>query len=286
MIQVRAHGKINLTLDVLGKRQDNYHEVKMIMQEIGLYDLVDVRRDSSFSGIELLSDIPGLKVENNLAYKAAKLLMDKFALKDGVHIEVIKRIPIAAGLAGGSADAAGVIIGMNDEFGLKMTTQEMCTFGEKIGSDVPFCICGGTMLAEGRGEILTRLPSMPEYNVVLAKPQIEVATAWAYAEYDNVVAKEHPDTDKAVEALKNGDIKTLCGLLCNVLENVTERDYREIKMIKEVMIHHGAMASLMSGSGPTVFGLFDNLETAENVVEKLENLDGVQVILTKTVCRE
>lgn len=283
MIQVRAHGKINLTLDVLGTRPDRYHEVKMIMQEIDLYDLVDVRRDSSLTGIELLSDIPGLPAENNLAYKAAKLIMDTFALQDGVHIEIIKRIPIAAGLAGGSADAAGVIIGMNEEFSLGMTEQDMCRLGEQIGSDVPFCICGGTMLAEGRGEVLTRLPSLPQCHLVLAKPQIEVSTGWVYTEYDKVAAKVHPDTQKVVEALRSGDIKALGGLLCNVLENVTEKTYREVTMIKEVMIHHGALGSLMSGSGPTVFGLFEDLKTAKNVVNKLEHLDGVQVILTKTV---
>lgn len=286
MIKINANAKINLTLDILGKRADGYHEVKMIMQEIDLFDLIDIRRDTLNGGINILSDIPGLEMEKNLAYKAAKLLVDKFAIKDGVAIELVKRIPIAAGLAGGSADAAGVIVGMNEEFDLKLTEKEMCELGAQIGSDVPFCICGGTMLAEGRGERLTRLPDMPACYIVLAKPQVEVSTAWAYSEYDKVETAVHPNTDAAIAALKEKNLEKISDNLCNVLESVTEKKYREITMLKEVMLHEGALSCMMSGSGPTVFGIARDKETAERIAAKLENFDEVRVVVTKTVGKE
>lgn len=285
MLTLNARAKINLTLDILGKRPDNYHEVKMVMQQIELSDIVKLREGPVGTGINLISDVPGLpSVERNLAYKAAKLLVDEFAIKQGIYMEVTKRIPIAAGLAGGSTDAASVLTGMNEMFNLGLKTEQLCELGARIGSDVPFCIRGGTMLATGRGEILQPLPAMPECYVVLAKPQVEVSTAWAYQQYDAMETVQHPNTEDVITCLQQSDLKGIANLLCNVLESVTIKEYKEIELIKQLMTHHGALASMMSGSGPTVFGLVDDADKAEYIAEKLEALENVQVILTKTVC--
>jgi len=285
MLTVDARAKINLTLDILGKRPDNYHEVAMVMQQIELSDVLDVRLGAKGDGINLISDIPGLpNVERNLAYKAAKLVVDKFAIQQGIHMELTKRIPIAAGLAGGSSDAAAVIVALNEMFNLGLKVDELCELGAEIGSDVPFCMQGGTMLATGRGEILKPLPAMPACYVVLAKPQVSISTAWAYQNYNAKSVIVHPQNTEIIKCLKQGDLQSISKLLCNVLESVTIKEHAEIAMIKELMLQHGAMASLMSGSGPTVFGLTPDEDKAKYIVKKLEDLSNTQVILTKTVC--
>jgi len=285
MLTVDARAKINLTLDILGKRPDKYHEVAMVMQQIELSDILTFRLGLKGDGITLLSDIPGLpNVERNLAYKAAKLVIDKFAIQQGVYMELTKRIPIAAGLAGGSTDAAAVIVALNELFNLGLRVDELCELGAEIGSDVPFCIRGGTMLATGRGEILKPLPAMPACYVVLAKPQVSISTAWAYQNYNAESVNVHPQNTEIIKCLAQGDLQSIGKLLCNVLESVTIKEYAEIAMIKELMLQHGAMASLMSGSGPTVFGLTPDEEKAKYIVKKLEDLCNTQVILTKTVC--
>ncbi len=285
MIQINARAKINLTVDILGRREDGYHEVKMVMQQIDLHDTVSVRR-SGTPGVELSCRIPGLAAEKNLAYKAARLLMDTCKIREGVAIEIEKRIPVAAGLAGGSADAAGVLLGMNKEFALQLTQEELCALGAKIGSDVPFCISGGTMLAEGRGEKLRRLAPLPQCHVVLAKPPIEVSTAWAYGEYDKTPACTHPATERMLAALERGDLASVGALLENALENVTAKKYGDIARLKTFMQQNGALASLMSGSGPTVFALVENENTAKAMSGNLAELGDVQVFLTKTFNRE
>lgn len=287
MLTVDARAKINLTLDILGKRPDGYHEVSMVMQQIELSDILKLREGPKGTGINLISDLPGLpSVERNLAYKAAKLVMDKFKIEQGLYMELTKRIPIAAGLAGGSTDAASVLVSINELFNLGLDLDELCTLGSQIGSDVPFCIRGGTMLATGRGEILKPLPMMPKCYVVLAKPQINVSTAWAYQNYQSEKVVKHPENEKIIQCLAKDDLTGIGKLLCNVLESVTMEAYADIAMIKQLMIHHGAMASLMSGSGPTVFGLTPDKEKAEYIADKLRELTTAKVILTKTVYQD
>lgn len=285
MLTIHARAKINLTLDILGKRPDGYHEVAMVMQAIALSDLLAFTETAKGSGIVLLGDVPGISdVRRNLAYKAAKLMMDTFHIHQGIQIELTKRIPIAAGLAGGSTDAAAVITAMNELFQLKLKPEQLCAVGAQIGSDVAFCIRGGTMLATGRGEILKPLPSMPECHVVLAKPQVRVSTAWAYQNYRPERVKDHPDTEGMHVCLEKNDLAGIGKLLCNVLESVTINRYAEIADIKALMVRYGALASLMSGSGPTVFALTPDEERAAYIAEKLREKTGAQVILTKTVC--
>ena len=254
MVTVKANAKINLTLDILSKRLDGYHEVEMVMQSVGLFDTIRMERQQT--GISLRMDTEELLAdETNLAWKAARLFSDVYRIQEGVSIEIEKRIPIAAGLAGGSADAAGVLIGMNRLFGKGLTAKDLCALGEQIGSDIPFCIEGGTMLATGRGEILHRLPDLPPLFVVLAKPPVSVSTAWAYRNYDETGALYHPDTKAMITALSDGRVDHVASCLANVLEEVTQKEYTIIETYKRVLMNNGAIASLMSGSGPTVFAL-------------------------------
>ena len=284
MLTIDARAKINLSLDILGKRDDGYHEVAMIMQQLELSDVVNVREAPCGSGIELLSDIPGLPtVERNLAYKAAKLIYDKFSIKQGIAIEITKRIPIAAGLAGGSTDAAAVLTALNDIFNLGMSIDDLCHLGAQIGSDVPFCIQGGTALATGRGELVQPIAALPQCHVVLAKPQASVSTAWAYSNYCADLVKNHPRNEQIIELIKQKNLTDISDLLCNVLESVTIKRYPEIEKLKRLMINHGATVALMSGSGPTVFALTPDYERAEYIAERLKELTSTQVILTKTV---
>ena len=285
MLKINAYAKINLTLDILGKRPDGYHEVSMIMQSVGLADELCLEKQAAGRGIELVCDKPGLPVDSrNLAYRAAELVLSTYKIASGVRIGLKKRIPMAAGLAGGSADAAAVLRGLNELFSLRLTTKQLCALGEKLGSDVPFCICGGTMLAEGRGELLTRLPDMPECFVVLAKPAADVSTAWVYQNYRPEQVAVHPATRAVIDCLESGDLKGISQLLCNVLESVTINRYKEIDLLKKLMLEHGAMASLMSGSGPTVFGLTEDQKTAEHIAEQLRKLTNARIFVTKTVC--
>lgn len=285
MLIVNAQAKINLTLDITGKRPDNYHEVAMVMQAIELSDQIKFSEEAKGTGITLSCNVPGLPCgERNLAYRAAQLFLEQFAIKQGVSLELTKKIPIAAGLAGGSTDAAAVLISLNKLFGTGLAQKDLCQMGAKLGSDVPFCIQGGTKLATGRGEILESLPSMPECHVVLAKPPVKVSTAWAYQNYRAEKVSKHPDTTGIITCLERGDLTGIGRLLCNVLESVTMNRYTEIARIKGLMLKQGAMASLMSGSGPTVFGLTPDPQKAAYIAEKLRALTSAQVILTKTVC--
>lgn len=283
MITINANAKINLTLDILGKRSDGYHEVAMVMQEIGLCDIISLERKPA--GIELTMDKAELPADNtNLAYKAAQLFLAALHINSGVAIDIKKSIPIAAGLAGGSADAAGVLRGMNELFSTGLTTEMLCKLGEKLGSDVPFCICGGTMLATGRGEILKRLPPIPECYVVLAKPKVAVSTAWAYKMYDECETEKHPDNVAIISALESGNITQVSNLLGNVLEDVTCRAYKEIDEYKRIMLQNGATAAMMSGSGPTVFAIAESLVTAEKIASAIrEKADAEAVHVVKTV---
>ncbi len=281
MVTVEANAKINLTLDILGKRPDGFHEVAMVMQTIGLHDTLVMEKTER--DIELSINVPWLKAdEKNLAWRAAELIRQEYGLEGGVRIELTKRIPVAAGLAGGSADAAAVFKGMNDLYGLQLDEEKLCELGARLGSDIPFCIMGGTMLATGRGEVLTRLSDMPETWVVLAKPRISVSTAWAYQNYDEQGADRHPDNEAIKQAIACGNRKAVAGLLCNVLESVTIKKYDVIAEYKQMMLDKGAMASMMSGSGPTVFGLAKSREQAESIADVLRQETNADVFVTRT----
>ncbi len=269
--KLRAYGKINLGLDVLRKREDGYHDVRMIMQTVGLYDQIDLFFRQA-SGIQIETNLPYLPVnENNLVYKAAQMLMEEFQVTNGVFIRLRKMIPVAAGMAGGSSDAAAVLVGINKMFHLGLSMEELMERGVKIGADVPYCIMRGTALSEGIGEKLTALPPMPQCQVLLAKPAISVSTKYVYENLcaNSLKPPQHPDIDGMIEAIGEGNLLEVSKHLGNVLELVTARKYPVIEEIKNVMRRHGALGALMSGSGPTVFGLFDNPKAASSAYEEL-----------------
>lgn len=251
---VKAPAKINLSLDVLGKREDGYHEVEMVMTTVDLADRLEIshKEENSISILSHNRFVPD--DERNLAYKAAKLLKEKFHIQTGVNIKIEKNIPVAAGLAGGSSDAAAALKGLNELWNLGLSVEELAKLGAEIGSDVSFCVYGGTALAKGRGEKIQPLPAPPKCWVILAKPSIGVSTSDVYGRLD-VSNIEHPNTGKMIEAIQNGNYEQMCANLGNVLESVTLEMHPEVKQIKEYMKRFGADAVLMSGSGPTVFGL-------------------------------
>lgn len=261
-IKLKALAKINLGLDVVRRREDGYHEVRMVMQTIHLYDQLRIQK-SEMPGIQIHSNLSFLPVnENNLVYKAGKLLMDEFDIHTGVSVELNKRIPVAAGMAGGSTDAAAMLYGMNQLFGLKLKRKDLMERGVQIGADVPYCIMRGTALAEGIGEKLSSLPPMVKCPVLIAKPAVSVSTKFVYQNLKLNEQTPHPDIDALITDIRNSDLDNICADMGNVLETVTIPNYPVIAQIKEQMLKSGAKASMMSGSGPTVFGLFGDEETA------------------------
>lgn len=268
-IQLKALAKINLGLDVLRRREDGYHEVKMIMQTIGLHDDLEIRKTKT-PGIQVKTNLYYLPTnENNLVYKAAKLLMDEFQIQDGVSIQLKKRIPVAAGMAGGSSDGAAVLWGINQMYGLGLSMQELMERGVRLGADVPYCIQRGTALAEGIGEKLSVLPPMPKCTILIAKPGISVSTKFVYENLhaNDLKPEQHPDVDSMIEAMRQKDLGLLCSRMGNVLETVTIPAYPVINEIKRTMMDNGAIGSMMSGSGPTVFGIFDSPVAAKQAVK-------------------
>lgn len=253
MLYIKAPAKINLTLDVLYKRPDNYHEIEMIMTTVDLADRIGLQ--GTAKGIHIQSADRFVPNDSrNLAYQAAQLIKDIFNIKTGVIISLDKQIPVAAGLAGGSSDAAATLKGLNQLWQLNLSLDELAELGAKIGSDVSFCVYGGTALATGRGEVIEELPAPPHCWVILAKPSLGVSTADVYGAFDPDKA-DHPDTRAMIAALREGDYEAMCDNLGNALESVTMNMHPEVGQIKEQMIKFGADAVLMSGSGPTVFGL-------------------------------
>lgn len=283
-IQLNAMAKINLGLDVLRQREDGYHEVKMIMQTVHIYDRLQLTKKQE-PGIELTANLRYLPTnESNLAYRAAKLLMDEFSVTEGLEISLQKNIPVAAGMAGGSTDAAAVLMGVNELFGLGLSKQELMERGVKIGADVPYCILGGTALAEGIGEKLTSLPVMPDCHILVIKPPINVSTKFVYENLhaNDLPAEAHADIDSQLEALQTGDLPKLCAAMGNVLQTVTEPAHPIIRELKQVILEQGAVNSMMSGSGPTVFGLFDDERRAKEAYWVLrKNYPEAQIYLTK-----
>lgn len=279
----RAYAKINLGLDVIGRLENGYHEVKMVMQTVGIFDVLTLRKIPD--GIVVTTDNGELPTDDgNLIYKAARLMMEKYQLSQGIHVHLEKHIPIAAGMAGGSTDAAATFWGMKELFGLKAEEKELCELGIKVGADVPYCIMGGTALAEGIGEKLKKLPAPPDSYLLVAKPEINVSTKYVYEKLDAEGVKEHPDIDGMVEAIYQGSLEGIVKRLGNVLETVTVKQYAVIDDIKQCMLGNGALGSLMSGSGPTVFGIFDKEEAAKEAGRVIAERKLAKQIFVTTFC--
>lgn len=269
-IKLKSRAKINLTLDVTGKRDDGYHDLVMIMQTVNLYDSVFIKKIEK-EGIFIKTNLYYLPTdERNITYKAAQLIMNEFNIRQGIYIELTKRIPVAAGLAGGSGNCAAIIKGMNRLFKLNLSMEKMMELGARLGSDVPYCLLEGTALAQGKGEILTPLAPCPHFYVVLAKPDLSVSTAHVYKNFKSGKVQRHPDTKAVIEAIENKNKKAIALKLCNVLETVTIPYRPIVKEIKEYIAAQGAEGVLMSGSGPTVFALFNKKEVARTAATNIK----------------
>ena len=282
-MELKATAKINLGLDVLRKREDGYHDLRMVMQMTGMFDRISMFPRAGRPGISFRTNLPYIPAnENNLAYRAAKLLMDEFEVNDGLSINLQKFIPVAAGLAGGSTDAAAVLVGTNKLFHLGLSPEELMVRGKKLGADVPYCLLGGTALAEGIGEVLTPLPNLPSCSILLAKPPVSVSTKEVYGALHADEIEIHPDIDGMVEALKAGDLRGVCDRCANVLEDVTAPSRPVIGEMEQDMKKMGALCSIMSGSGPTVFGVFDDESAARKCRNHMrDKYSGSRIFLTR-----
>jgi len=281
--KIKAYAKINLGLDVIGRLENGYHEVKMVMQTVGIYD--ELSFEKTESGIVVTTDSGELPTdENNLIYKAAKLMMETYGITEGVRIHLQKNIPIAAGMAGGSTDAAATMKGINQLFGLDCSLEELKGLGVQIGADVPYCIMGGTALAEGIGEQLTALPPAPECILLVAKPDINVSTKYVYEHLDAEGVEEHPDIDGMVAAIEAKSLQGILDRMGNVLETVTVKAHPVIDTIKNRMKELGAAEAMMSGSGPTVFGIFTDETKAHQAYEQIKNEQLAKQIFVTEFC--
>ncbi len=273
MIKLNAYAKINLGLDVLGRTDNGYHIVKMIMQSIDLHDVLtfSLGKDKEITIKSSNSKIP--TDNHNLIWKVANQLQEKYGVTEGVTVELEKYIPMAAGMAGGSTDAAATYKALNELWNLNMGVDEMCELAVNLGADIPYCIKGGTALSEGIGEKLTPVADMPDCHILIAKPKLDVSTAWAYTTLDASPIEKHPDIDGMISALKNKDLQGIADRLGNVLEPVTAGKYGVIEDIRQIMLANGALGARMSGSGPTVFGIYENknLAGAEHAVNELRS---------------
>lgn len=282
-LDVRARAKINISLDVLRKRPDGYHDVKMIMQTIDLYDQLRFKKIEEDT-IQIKTNLPFLPTdERNLVYKVIRHMKNAYQIQSGVQAHIYKMIPVAAGLAGGSADAGETIKAMNKLFDLKLSMDEMLAIGKQFGADIPYCMIGGTALAEGIGEQITFLDDFPECYVVLVKPNFGVSTAHVYGNLKVDALTEHPETDTLIQAISVKDLTTIGQHLCNVLESVTAPQYPEIQEIKDELVRGGAIGALMSGSGPSVYGLFENLEAAKESANQLKNKGLAKFVRVTTI---
>lgn len=269
-LELKALGKINLGLDILGRRENGYHDVRMVMQTVYLYDRVILEKTRE-PGIRIRVNLPYLPAnENNIAYKAAKLLQDEFGIKEGIRIDLEKHIPVAAGMAGGSSNAAAVLFGMNKMYGLGLTEEELKKRGVTLGADVPYCIMRGTVLAEGIGEILTPLPAFPKCYILIAKPPLSASTKTVYEKIDKEGIGSHPDIDGILQGLEKKDLHQIAASMGNVLEQVMLPEYPVLQEIKDVMRAAGALNAMMSGSGPTVFGIFESRGKARAAAARLK----------------
>ncbi len=281
--EIFARAKINVALDVVRKRSDGYHDLRMIMQTVNLCDTISIEKTDQ-SGIELHCSLSWLPCDGrNLIYRAAEEMIKECDIKQGVRIFLNKKIPAAAGLAGGSADCAATLVGMRSLFELSVGNERLMQIGEKLGADVPYCLMRGTALAEGKGEILTPLAPFPNAFVLLAKPAINVSTPAVFKEFSLEKVTKHPNIEKITELIKQNDLDGICGEMCNVLETVTVKNYSVIEDIKRSMIEYGAVGSMMSGSGPTVFGFFKSYEQGINALRRIRSIYHIREIYLTTV---
>ena len=279
---IKAYAKVNLGLDIIGKREDGYHLLKMIMQTVDLYDEIEINK-SDDNKISIKCNISYVPVDNrNLMYKAAVLFMDKYNINSGLKINIKKNIPVAAGMAGGSTDAAAVLKCLNKLFEVNAPYEELVNLALKIGADVPYCINGGTAICEGIGEVITELPPFKNVIMVIVKPSFGVSTKEVYGGLDISRIKKHVKIDDIVRGMKKNNINVVCYNMKNVLENVTIRKYPVIKDIKHMMIKQGAKGALMSGSGPTVFGIFSDMMSAQRCFENMKR-KYKDVFITRTI---
>ena len=285
-IVIKAMAKVNLGLDVLRRRENGYHDVKMVMQTVNLHDTLTItkREDTQIVITTNAGELP--LSEDNLIYKAARLLFEEAGKECGVSVHLDKQIPIAAGMAGGSTDAAATLVGLNELFKFGFNKGELARVGVKIGADVPYCIYGGTYLSEGIGEVLTKLPDAPDCFVVIAKPEIGVSTKYVYENLHVETIEKHPDIDGMVDAIKVGSLDGVTAKMENILENVTVKRYPEIARMKACLEENGAEKALMSGSGPTVFGIFKEEEKAKNALDRLNETGLVKQGFVTTFAKE
>ena len=286
-MRLRAMAKINLGLDVIGKRADGYHDVRMVMQTIRMYDLLEIRKKRA-PGIVLSTNLPYVPSdERNLVYRAAKLLMDEFQVEEGLSMRLTKSIPVAAGMAGGSSDAAAAFVGVNRLFRLGLSQEDLMERAVQIGADVPYCVMRGTALAEGIGEKLTRLPAVPECFVLVGKPGINVSTKTAYENLNLEAIERHPDIDGMLRDIENGDLRAMTEKMENVFQPGVEAKYPVIRQIIELMEQGGALKAMMSGSGPTVFGIFDSRDRLQRAADTLRRSGLAKVVFATRVynCR-
>lgn len=281
-IKLKAYAKINLGLDVLRKREDGYHEVRMIMQTIRLFDRIIMTKIRK-NDIYLETNLSFLPTDDrNLVYRAVKMIKEEFDIPEGIRIELNKKIPVCAGMAGGSTDAAAALVGMNQLFHLKLSEKQLMEYGVKLGADVPYCIMRGTALSEGIGEKLSRVVSIPDCYILIAKPNINVSTKFVYENLNLSALESHPDIDLLLRAIEQGDLYTLASNLGNVLETVTIERYPVIEQVKQSMVARGAIGALMSGSGPTVFGIFDSEAKVKDAYREVRKILSVrQVYITE-----
>jgi 4-diphosphocytidyl-2-C-methyl-D-erythritol kinase len=282
MITLQAYAKINLSLDVVGRLENGYHLVRMIMQTVGICDELSFERTDG--EIRITANDGDLPLgEDNLIYRAAALMRDRFHT-GGVSVHLEKRIPVAAGMAGGSTDAACTLKAMNQLYDLRLSEEELRELGVKLGADVPYCIMGGTALSEGIGEVLTPIAPMPDCFLLVAKPEINVSTKYVYEQLDSHEIPVHPDVDGMRRAIEDKNVRKMAKLLGNVLQTVTIERYPIVEELKQVMLEQGALGSLMSGSGPSTFGIFDDEEKAKAAKARILELGlAKQVFVTKPV---
>ena len=277
----KAYAKINISLDIVGKREDNYHLLKMIMQNIDLYDEIAINKIES--GIKLKCNKSFIPTDSrNLAYKAADAFIKRYNLSEGVYINIKKNIPASAGLAGGSTDCATVLKIMNRLFDVNANEKELMEIGVCLGADVPYCIKGGTALCEGIGEIITELKPFKGHILILVKPPFSVSTKDVYSSFDITKVRIHPSTKLLIEAIDQNNLNFIAGNMKNLLENVTINNNRSILTIKEKMIRYGAIGSMMSGSGPSVFGFFDDMLKAQKCYDEMKKIYR-EVFITRTI---
>ncbi|MEN8078859.1 4-(cytidine 5'-diphospho)-2-C-methyl-D-erythritol kinase [Clostridioides difficile] len=281
-MKIKAYAKINISLDIVGKREyDGYHLLKMIMQNIDLYDEISIEKQ--YEEITLSCNKNYVPTDSrNLAYKAAMLFKERYNIKDGVHIDIVKNIPVSAGLAGGSTDGAAVLKLMNKLFEVNASEEELMEIGLELGADIPYCIKGGTALCEGIGEKVTQLKPFKDKILVLVKPGFGVSTKEVYKAFDINKVRVHPRTESLIEAMEKDDLKYVANNMKNLLENVTLRKHNILIRIKEEMNRYGAVGSMMSGSGPSVFAFFDDMLKAQKCYEKMKESHR-EVFLTRTI---